>query len=97
MLNQRFLRQQDRRDGDLDRRPAEREQRPQRQRATGYRRRTIAAVDDMTWSIARGEAVGYIGANGARKAKYAALMAEAVDLGDVPEPLEGVVNWIWGA
>lgn len=38
-----------------------------RQRATGYRRRTITAVDDMTWSIARGEAVGYIGANGAGK------------------------------
>lgn len=39
----------------------------------------------------------YIGANGARKAKYAALMADAVDFGSVPEPLEGVVNWIWGA
>ena len=39
----------------------------------------------------------YIGANGARKATYAALMAEAVDLGHVPEPLDGLVNWIWGA
>ncbi|GGD14956.1 TOPRIM nucleotidyl transferase/hydrolase domain-containing protein [Nocardioides daphniae] len=39
----------------------------------------------------------FIGANGSRKAKYAALMAEAVDFGSVPEPLEGLVNWIWSA
>ncbi|WP_166139809.1 TOPRIM nucleotidyl transferase/hydrolase domain-containing protein [Nocardioides ochotonae] len=39
----------------------------------------------------------FIGANGARKAKYAALMAEAVDFGSVPEPLEGLVNWVWSA
>lgn len=39
----------------------------------------------------------YVGANGARKATYAALMAEAVDLEAVPEPLEGLVHWIWSA
>lgn len=37
----------------------------------------------------------FVGANGARKAKYAAVMAEEVDFGSVPEPLEGLVNWIW--
>lgn len=39
----------------------------------------------------------YIGASGARKAKYAALMAEAVAFESVPEPLEGLVSWIWSA
>jgi hypothetical protein len=39
----------------------------------------------------------YIGANGARKAKYAAIMADAVPFEDVPEPLQGLVNWIWSA
>lgn len=39
----------------------------------------------------------YIGANGARKAKYAAIMAEAVDFEAMPEPLQGLVNWIWSA
>ena len=38
-----------------------------RQRGEGYRRHTVIAVDDMTWSIGPGEAVGYIGANGAGK------------------------------
>ncbi len=33
----------------------------------GLRRRTLTAVDDLTVSIAPGEAVGYIGANGAGK------------------------------
>lgn len=33
----------------------------------GLRRRTVAAVDDLTVRIAPGEAVGYIGANGAGK------------------------------
>ncbi|MBE7323877.1 hypothetical protein IEQ44_04340 [Nocardioides sp. Y6] len=39
----------------------------------------------------------FIGANGARKAKYAAVMAEAVPFEAAPEPLEGIVHWIWGA
>ena len=39
----------------------------------------------------------FIAASGARKAKYAAIMAEAVPFESVPEPLEGIVNWIWGA
>ena len=39
----------------------------------------------------------YVGANGARKARYAALMAEAVPFEAAPEPLEGIVHWIWGA
>lgn len=39
----------------------------------------------------------YISASGARKALYAALMAEAVPFEAVPEPLEGIVNWIWSA
>ena len=38
-----------------------------RQRGEGYRRHTVTAVDDMTWSIRPGESVGYIGANGAGK------------------------------
>ncbi len=39
----------------------------------------------------------FIAANGARKARYAALMGEAVAFESVPEPLEGVLNWIWSA
>ncbi len=39
----------------------------------------------------------YIGANGARKAKYAAILVEALEFGAFPEPLEGIVNWIWSA
>jgi hypothetical protein len=39
----------------------------------------------------------YIGASGARKAKYAARLAELVPFEAVPEPLDGIVNWIWGA
>ena len=39
----------------------------------------------------------FVAASGARKARYAALMAEAVPFEAVPEPLEGIVNWIWGA
>ena len=39
----------------------------------------------------------YVSASGARKAKYAALMAEAVPYEAVPDPLQGIVNWIWGA
>lgn len=37
----------------------------------------------------------YVAASGARKAKYAALMAEAVPLEAVPEPLDGLIQWIW--
>lgn len=39
----------------------------------------------------------FISASGARKAQYAALMAKAVPFEMVPEPLEGLVHWIWGA
>lgn len=39
----------------------------------------------------------YIAASGARKAKYAAIMATEVPFESIPEPLEGIVNWIWGA
>lgn len=39
----------------------------------------------------------YIGANGARKAKFATIMAEDVEFDAVPEPLASLVNWIWGA
>ncbi len=39
----------------------------------------------------------FIGANGARKAKYARLFADAVPFEDVPEPLNGLVTWIWSA
>lgn len=39
----------------------------------------------------------FIGASGARKAKYATLMAEAVAYEAVPEPLVGLVGWIWSA
>ncbi|HEY0889939.1 MAG TPA: TOPRIM nucleotidyl transferase/hydrolase domain-containing protein [Nocardioides sp.] len=39
----------------------------------------------------------FIGANGARKRTYATAMAEAVPLEDIPEPLTGLLNWIWGA
>ncbi|MFV0308183.1 MAG: ATP-binding cassette domain-containing protein [Desertimonas sp.] len=38
-----------------------------RRRSDRFRRRTVTAVDDMTWSVTAGEAVGYIGANGAGK------------------------------
>jgi len=39
----------------------------------------------------------FVAASGARKAKYAAVMAEEVSFEAVPEPLNGVLNWIWGA
>ncbi|WP_300678745.1 hypothetical protein [Nocardioides sp.] len=39
----------------------------------------------------------FFAASSERKAKYAARMAADVDLGSVPEPLSGLVNWIWGA
>jgi hypothetical protein len=39
----------------------------------------------------------FIGANGARKRTYAAAMAETVPFEAVPEPLEGLLNWIWSA
>lgn len=39
----------------------------------------------------------YISANGSRKREYAARMAEEVAFEDAPEPLTGLINWIWGA
>lgn len=39
----------------------------------------------------------YVQANGARKARYAALLGEAVEFDAVPEPLNGLVTWIWSA
>jgi len=39
----------------------------------------------------------FISANGARKRTYAAAMADAVPLETLPEPLEGLLNWIWSA
>ncbi len=39
----------------------------------------------------------FIATSGARKAKYAALMAEAVPFESVPEPLAGLVQWLWSA
>lgn len=39
----------------------------------------------------------FVAASGARKAKYAALMAEAVAFDAVPDPLDGLVQWIWSA
>lgn len=50
--------------------------------------RDFEAVDQMR---------RFISASGARKAQYAALMAEAVTFEAVPEPLEGLIHWIWGA
>ncbi|MFS3128967.1 TOPRIM nucleotidyl transferase/hydrolase domain-containing protein [Nocardioides sp. Bht2] len=37
----------------------------------------------------------YVSANGARKREYAARMAEEVPFEDVPEPMTGLINWIW--
>ena len=39
----------------------------------------------------------FIGANGARKRTYAAAMAETAPLEAIPEPLEGLLSWIWSA
>lgn len=39
----------------------------------------------------------FLSANGARKADYAARMADEVPFEDIPEPLNGLINWIWGA
>ena len=39
----------------------------------------------------------FIGANGGRKRTYAAAMAETVPLEALPEPLEGLLGWIWSA
>lgn len=50
--------------------------------------RDFEAVDQMR---------RFISASGARKAQYAALMAEVVTFEAVPEPLEGLLHWIWGA
>jgi hypothetical protein len=39
----------------------------------------------------------FIGANGGRKRAYAAAMADVVPLESLPEPLEGLLQWIWSA
>jgi len=39
----------------------------------------------------------FISANGARKRTYAAAMAEVVPLEALPEPLDGLLTWIWSA
>jgi len=39
----------------------------------------------------------YLQANGARKATYAAALAEVVEYESVPEPLSGLVTWVWSA
>ena len=39
----------------------------------------------------------FISATGARKRDYAAVMAAEVAFEDVPEPMSGLINWIWGA
>ncbi|WP_408632830.1 ATP-binding cassette domain-containing protein [Myceligenerans pegani] len=41
----------------------------------GLKVRRLTAVDDMSWSIAAGEAVGYIGANGAGKSTTIKMLA----------------------
>jgi len=37
----------------------------------------------------------FVSATGSRKARYAALMAESVPFEAVPEPLAGLLGWIW--
>ena len=39
----------------------------------------------------------FVSASGARKAAYAALMAQSVPFEAVPEPLEGLINWMWSS
>ncbi len=39
----------------------------------------------------------FLGTTSGRKVRYGALMAEAVALEAVPEPLDGLLNWIWSA
>ncbi|MBM9459589.1 hypothetical protein JK386_06715 [Nocardioides sp. zg-536] len=39
----------------------------------------------------------FLGTTAGRKARYAALMAEDVDFEAVPEPLSGLLSWIWTA
>jgi hypothetical protein len=39
----------------------------------------------------------FIGSNGARKRTYAAAMSETVPFEAIPEPLEGLLTWIWSA
>ncbi|MCA1982894.1 hypothetical protein [Nocardioides nematodiphilus] len=39
----------------------------------------------------------FISANGARKRTYAGAMAEVVAMEALPEPLEGLIHWIWSA
>lgn len=39
----------------------------------------------------------FLGTSSGRKIRYGAIMAEAVPLESLPEPLEGLLSWIWGA
>lgn len=39
----------------------------------------------------------FIAANGVRKRTYAAEMATVVPFEDVPEPMTGLLSWIWGS
>jgi len=39
----------------------------------------------------------FVSATGSRKAKYAALMAETVPFEAVPEPMAGLLGWIWSS
>lgn len=39
----------------------------------------------------------FVSASGSRKATYDRLMAEHVAFDAVPEPLDGLVNWIWSS
>ena len=39
----------------------------------------------------------FLGTTSGRKIRYGAIMAEAVPLESLPEPLEGLLNWIWSA
>jgi hypothetical protein len=50
----------------------------------------------------RGSEVGdqlhrFLGTSAGRKIRYGAIMAEAVPLESLPEPLEGLLQWIWSA
>lgn len=39
----------------------------------------------------------FLGTSAGRKIRYGALMADAVPLEAIPEPLEGLLTWIWSA
>jgi len=39
----------------------------------------------------------FLGTSAGRKIRYGAIMAEAVALDRLPEPLEGLLTWVWSA